>query len=138
MKSKRWRAYWQGNGVRIVCLLGAGLLAGFCNGLLGAGGGIVLALSLGALLPKDSESVRSVYSNALLVMLPLSALTLTRYIGGGALAPEAMGINSYSVLLGALFGGAVGGIILGKLRGRGIRRLFAILTFVSGIIMLTR
>ena len=138
MKSQRAKAYWRGNAARLLFLAGSGLLAGFCNGLLGAGGGIVLALSLGAMLPKDSESVRSVYSNALLVMLPLSALTLTRYIGGGALEAEAMGIKAYSVLLGAAFGGVIGGILLGKLRGRGIRRLFALLTLISGIIMITR
>lgn len=138
MKNQRAKVYWRGNAARLLFLMGAGLLAGFCNGLLGAGGGIVLALSLGAMLPKDSESVRSVYSNALLVMLPLSALTLTRYIGGGALEAERMGINSYSVLIGASLGGVVGGILLGKLRGRGIRRLFALLTLISGIIMITR
>ena len=138
MKNQRAKAYWRGNAARVLLLMGAGLLAGFCNGLLGAGGGIVLALSLGAMLPKDSESVRSVYSNALLVMLPLSALTLTRYIGGGALEAEAMGIKAYSVLLGAAIGGVIGGILLGKLQGRGIRRLFALLTLISGIIMITR
>lgn len=138
MKNQRAKVYWRGNAARLLFLMGAGLLAGFCNGLLGAGGGIVLALSLSAMLPKDSESVRSVYSNALLVMLPLSVLTLTRYIGGGALEAEAMGINSYSVLIGASLGGVVGGILLGKLRGRGIRRLFALLTLISGIIMITR
>ena len=138
MKSRRGSVYWRGNATTLFWLVGAGLLAGFCNGLLGAGGGIVLALSLGALLPNDSESVRSVYSNSLLVMLPLSALTLTRYIGGGALAPETAGFRTASVLLGALAGGAVGGILLGKIRGRWIKRLFAILTFISGIILITR
>ena len=69
MKNQRAKAYWRGNAARVLLLMGAGLLAGFCNGLLGAGGGIVLALSLGAMLPKDSESVRSVYSNALLVIV---------------------------------------------------------------------
>ena len=138
MVNERVRAYWKGNGARVACLVGAGVLAGFCNGLLGAGGGIVLVLSLGAMLPKDSESVRSVYSNALLVTLALSAMTLTRYIGGGALEAEAMGVRSYSVMIGAAAGGMVGGIVLGKLKGQGIRRLFALFTLISGIIMITR
>jgi len=138
MKSKRGKVYWQGNGRRLICLVGAGLLAGFCNGLLGAGGGIILVLSLSAMLPDDSESVRSVYSNALLVMLPLSALTLTRYIGGGALTAETAGYRTVSILLGAVAGGAIGGILLGKIRGRGIKRLFALFTLISGIIMMTR
>lgn len=138
MKNKRASVYWRGNALRLLCLVGAGFLAGFCNGLLGAGGGIVLVLSLSALLPSDSESVRSVYSNALLVMLPLSALTLSRYISGGALSSETVGYRTVSVLLGAVAGGVIGGIVLGKLRGRGIKRLFAVFTLISGIIMMTR
>ena len=138
MISGRVRAYWKGNAARLLILLLAGSLAGFCNGLLGAGGGIVLVLILSVLLPDDSESVRSVYSNALLVMLPLSAITLTRYISGGFLTAEPMGGKTFSVLLGAMAGGIIGGILLGKLRGRGLKRLFALFTFVSGIIMLTR
>ena len=138
MISKRARAYWSGNAKRLFWLAFAGVLAGFCNGLLGAGGGIILVLVLSHLLPDDSEGARSVYSNALLVMLPLSALTLTRYISGGALEAEQMGGRTVSVLLGAMAGGVLGGILLGKLRGRGLKRLFALLTLVSGIIMLVR
>jgi hypothetical protein len=92
----------------------------------------------GKLLPDDRESVRSVYANALLVMLPLSALTLFRYISGGALTRESMGINSYLVLLGAMAGGIIGGVVLGKLGGRKIKRLFALLTLISGVIMVVR
>ena len=138
MKQKRLGAYWRGSAKNIVWLSVAGVLAGFFNGLLGAGGGIILALTLTFLLPDDSESVRSVYSNALLVMLPLSALTLTRYISGGALMPEQMGGRTLSVMLGAMVGGVVGGILLGRLRGRWLKRIFACLTLVSGIMMLTR
>ena len=138
MKNKKGLVYWRGKTRRLLFLLGGGLLAGFFNGLLGAGGGVVLVLLLGYLLPNDSESVRSVYSNALLVMFPLSALTLSRYISGGALAAEQMGINTILILLGALVGGAVGGAVLGKLRGRGIKKLFALITLISGLIMITR
>ena len=138
MMSNRGRVYWRGNAKRLFLLVGAGVLAGFCNGLLGAGGGLILVLFLSRLLPDDSEGARSVYSNALLIMLPLSALTVTRYISGGALAAEPLGGKTVSVLLGAMAGGVIGGILLGKLRGRGLRRLFALLTLVSGIIMITR
>ena len=134
----RERVYWRGNAKRVFWLVSTGALAGFCNGLLGAGGGIILVLSLGFLLPDDSEGARSVYSNALLVMLPLSVLTVTRYISGGALEAEAVGSNTISVLLGAMAGGVLGGILLGKLRGRLLKRIFALFTLVSGIIMITR
>ena len=66
-----------GKSVAVVSI--GGLLAGFFNGLLGAGGGIILVLAFSAALPDDEESRQSLYANALCVMLPLSLLTLATY-----------------------------------------------------------
>ena len=136
--NKRRRIYWQGNGKRVLVLALGGMAAGFVNGLLGAGGGIVLVIVLSALLPRDKEGARSVYANALLVMLPLSCLTLFNYVKGGALEGVAEKAIGNDLVLGAVIGGVVGGLLLGRVKGRMLSRLFALLTIVSGIMMLTR
>lgn len=95
----------------------------------------MLVLFLSALVTGDEESRRSVYANALCVMLPLSLLTFSSYARSGAavaveITPE--------FALGAIAGGLVGGALLGRLGGKAADRLFAILTLISGILMITR
>ena len=134
----RVRVTWRKNGRRLLTLALGGTLAGFFNGLLGAGGGIILVITLSALLPKDGEGARSVYANALLVTVPLSCLTLFNYFRGGALVGVPEGAISVWLILGGIAGGALGGLLLGRIRSGALGRLFALLTVVSGIIMLTR
>ena len=137
MKSKRAFVYFGKSAKNIMILLIGGFLAGLCNGLLGAGGGIVLVLVFAKLLPKNDESSRSIYANALLVMLPLSCLTLYRYVSGGTSIMGDNG-NGASLIFGAIFGGLLGGVVLGKFKTGLLNKLFALLTLISGIILLTR
>lgn len=137
MKKRGYWEYFKKARKKIGILVIGGLLAGFVNGLLGAGGGIILVFTLAALVGEDSEAKRSIYANALAVMLPLSVFTLTRYAGSGALERPASGIGAIYIL-GAAAGGVAGGVLLGKLRGRNLTRLFAILTLISGILMIVR
>ena len=135
MKSKRKTVYFSGSLKNIALLASAGSLAGICNGLLGAGGGIVLVLFLRGMTGEDEESRRSVYANALCVMLPLSLLTISRYGGPTRFSELSL---SPSFVLGAVLGGLLGGFILGKLKGKLSGRLFAVLTVISGILMVVR
>ena len=134
----RLKAYLKGSSKQLFLLLAAGLLAGFCNGLLGAGGGIVLVIFLSRMLPKSGEGARSVYSNALIVMSVLSCITLFRYFKSGDIGASLRLTDKVDVFIGAAVGGAVGGILLGKLRGKRLRFIFAIATLISGILMITR
>ena len=137
MRDKRYGIYFRGAWKKLAVLSAGGLLAGFCNGLLGAGGGIILVFTLGALVGEDSEARRSIYANALAVMLPLSIFTLMRYAGSGSLTERSAGLEPIYIL-GAAAGGVAGGILLGRLRGRNLKRLFALLTLISGILMIVR
>ena len=124
------------NGIKIFLSLAlAGTLAGFCNGLLGAGGGLVLVIFLSKLAKNDAESSRSVFANALCVMLPLSLLTLLSYGGPDRFSEMTL---SPDFVLGAALGGILGGFVLGKIGGKSMSRIFAILTVISGILMVTR
>jgi len=133
-KSGRFTWIWRTSGPILARVALGGALAGLCNGLLGAGGGIVAVLFLASLTGGDAESRRSVYVNALCVMLPLSALTLFRYVSAGAASVE---IEPWTVL-GAIVGGILGGVLLDRISGKVADRVFALMTAVSGILMIIR
>lgn len=122
-----------GKKVAIVAI--GGLLAGLCNGLLGAGGGIVVVLALSAALPDDEDSRRSLYANALCVMLPLSLLTLATYALGGNVPDGFLGADYVSILVGAAIGGLLGALITDKLSSRALKKIFAALTVLAGVLM---
>ena len=121
---------------RLWIIVIGGVLAGFFNGLLGAGGGIAVVLALSFALGRDEETRRSIYANALCVMLPLSVLTLITYARRGGVAQGFLGEDYLWVLLGGAAGGILGGVVLGRLRSSMTDSLFAILTVVSGVLML--
>ena len=132
-KSGAFLGDFGGKKVAIVAI--GGLIAGFCNGLLGAGGGIVIVLALSAALPYDEESRQSLYANALCVMLPLSLLTLSTYALGGNIPDGFLGADYALLLLGAAIGGVLGALITDKLSSRALKKIFAALTVLAGVLM---
>lgn len=136
MKNNRKKIYFQDGIKRLPLLAAAGSIAGFCNGLLGAGGGVVLVLFLSAMTQNDEDATRSVYANSLLVMLPLSLLTLFRYRSSSSLID--LSPPPGDLIIGAMLGGILGGVMLGRARQKSSRRLFAVFTVTSGILMLLR
>ena len=123
-----------GKNVAIISI--SGLLAGIFNGLLGAGGGIILVLAFSAALPDDEESRQSLYANALCVMLPLSLLTLATYALRGNIPTGFLDASYASILIGAAIGGILGAIILDKLPSKVLKKAFALLTILSGVLMI--
>ena len=125
---------------RLLYVCAGSLAAGIANGLLGAGGGIilifVLAYALGGLYEKGEELYkrRDLMAISLSVMLPVSAVSATRYALGGMLDTEYIP----KIILPAVIGGIVGGILLDKLKESFIIKLFAFLVIYSGIAMIVR
>lgn len=119
-----------------------GLGAGFINGLLGAGGGILLVFIMGWILApaKDGSSEalpldkRDIFANALAAMLPVTVVSVISYAARGDIHLE--GAETY--VFPAVIGGIGGAWLLDKLRFETVRRLFAILVIVSGIAMLLK
>ena len=122
-------------GKKVAVVAIGGLLAGLCNGLLGAGGGIVLVLALSAALPDDEDSRQSLYANALCVMLPLSLLTLATYALRGDIPDGFLSADYALLLLGAAIGGLLGALITDKLSSRALKKIFAALTVLAGVLM---
>ncbi len=116
-----------------LALLGVGLLSGFLNGLLGAGGGIIVVLAVNKLF-NVGEDKNAAFATALCVMLPVSLLSAAMYAARGSMNMTGFGV----FIIPAILGGALGGFLLGKLRAVFVKRLFAALVVVSGILLIVR
>ena len=112
-------------------IVGIGVAAGFLNGLLGAGGGIIIVFGLGLLIGKDLPDPRSIYASAIAVMLPLSALSAWQYVQKGYLESVRLGF----LILPAIAGGALGAWLLRRLSPGLLSRIFAAVVLLSGIVM---
>jgi uncharacterized membrane protein YfcA len=119
---------------RVWWLLVGGLAAGFVNGLLGAGGGIIVIFVLTKLFGSEITEKNAVFGNALCVMLPISVLTCALYASRGYMSPDGFGVFA----IPAILGGVTGGILLGRLDTAFLKKSFAGLVIISGIIMMVR
>ncbi len=120
-------------GTVVTYLIITGLSAGLVNGMLGAGGGILVVFALSAVLG-DSCEPRDLYANALCVMLPISVVSCVRYAMAGNLNTDGFGLYA----LPAIAGGLLGGLLLGRIKGTALKRLFAALVIYSGVILMIK
>ncbi len=109
-----------------------GVLAGVANGVFGAGGGILIVFGLLPLLSHDAEGRRDVFANALCVMFPVSIVSMISYARAGRFSLD--GFSHY--LIPCVLGGALGAILLGRLKIPLLQKIFAILVIWSGIYMI--
>lgn len=109
----------------------AGAVAGLVNGLLGAGGGIIITWFLDRKM--DSENKNDIFANAVATILPISVLSLVLYIANGYIR---LNSDFYSLLLPALIGGTLGAYLLTKIKFKIVKVLFAVLVIISGVSMI--
>lgn len=117
----------------LLCALIAGL-SGLVNGLLGAGGGVLLALGLGRFPLQKGQTPHSVFATVTAVMLPLSLFSAYRYYTAGHLSLSTLP----TLALPCLLGGAIGAFSQRYLHASLLKRLFGLLVLISGILMLVR
>ncbi len=108
------------------------LVAGLINGLLGAGGGIVVVWALSRALSPCLTDRRDAFANALIIMLPISAISATIYSMRGAIDNRELDV----LILPALFGGLIGALALDKINVTWLRMIFAVIIVYSGFTML--
>lgn len=109
--------------------LTAGLITGFLNGLLGAGGGMIAVLALSrscGLTEKES------HATAIAIMLPLTALSGLLYTLHSAVAWDVLAFVTPALTLGSFLGAK----LTGRLPEKALRRLFAALMMAAGAFML--
>ena len=112
------------------------VLGGFCNGLLGAGGGIVIIYAISYLASTSSIDVdrKDIFANALAVMIPLCMVSAIIYVFNGAFS-EAV---PWKLLIPAILGGITGALLLEKVKSKVLMIIFAAIMIYSGISMLMR
>lgn len=104
----------------------AGLAAGFTNGLLGAGGGMVLV----PILSRDAQiKEREVFPCSVAIILPICLTSLTVQSFQGALPWQ----QALPYLLGAVPGGILAGIFGQRIPTKWLHRALGILILVGGI-----
>jgi len=106
--------------------------AGLVNSLIGAGGGILLSLTLPALADEVFPERRDAYINSQAAMIPGCALSCIIYSMRGML--NTVGFSLFAIPAAA--GGAIGSLLLSKIKSGTIQIIFAVLVIWSGIRML--
>ena len=118
---------------KLLLILLGGLLAGFINGLLGSGGGIIIVF-LFSLITKDKSDAHDVFANTLCVTLPISIVSCAVYLLNGSL--DIKGFSPF--ILPAVSGGLMGGFLLDKINTVLLKRIFALLIMISGILLVLK
>ncbi len=110
----------------------SGIAAGVANGLLGAGGGIIVTYTLARLLREQNAATRDVFANVVAAMLPMTAVSAVIYALHGNLK-----LNEASpFLLPAIIGGIAGALLLGRINTNLLKKIFAALVIFSGVRMI--
>lgn len=112
-----------------------GLLAGATNGILGAGGGIIVTYFLSHSLTDEQRKENGVFANAVATMLPLSVLSFGIYFAKGYINLDAA---FFSLVPSALIGGILGAYLLTKLHLKAVKIIFSIIVMVSGVMMINK
>lgn len=103
-------------------LLGlAAIIAGFINGFLGTGGGIILIFALGLAGIDDRDK----FATVIAIILPLSLISAIFY------KTEIKAAAPY--LLPGMLGGIVGAYLLDKINLKWLKRLFALMVIWAGV-----
>lgn len=112
-----------------------GAISGTINGLLGAGGGIIITYFFSHVLNEEQKSKNAVFVNAVATMLPISIVSLILYIKRGYITFEN---GLLSLFPSAIIGGLLGAFLLTKLKLKTVKLLFSILVIISGFLMIIK
>ena len=111
--------------MRAAAALTLGCAAGFVNGFLGTGGGIVLMAAMG-LLPEDIDA-RDKFAAVIASIYPMSLLSAANY----GLRESFNAAAPY--LLSGILGGVTGALLLDHASPKMLRKLFAAMTIWAGV-----
>lgn len=115
-----------------LCGIGA-IFGGILNGIIGTGSGIVYTFLFSLLYSNVEEyEKKDIFASCLISTLPVCVMSFAAYV------KENTSLFSYSFPLFpvASLGGAIGGLLLNKINNRLLVKIFALLTAVSGGIMI--
>lgn len=113
---------WQ----EVLILIAIGLVIGFINGFLGAGGGILLVPMLTMVL---KEPTKVAHATAVVIILPLCIASGVVYILKGLYHFDI----GWKILIGTVSGGVLGTFLLKKLTNDWLSLIFALVMIVAGV-----
>lgn len=121
------------SGLAALLLLSAGgFAAGVLNGLLGAGGGIIMIFTLELIYRKSGKETKDAFATVIGATLPISLVSAFIYARRGTLATDSF--EPY--ILPAVVGGTIGAALLTKISAAWLKRIFGLLIIWSGIFMI--
>ena len=106
-----------------------GLVTGICNGLFGAGGGMVAVFALERYCGLEPEHA---HATALAVMLPLSVVSIIVYLFGNKVEWGSLPFVAPALLIGSFLGAK----LLGRLNAIWLNRIFSALMLAAALRML--
>lgn len=112
-----------------------GAISGTVNGLLGAGGGIIITYFLSHKLTEGEKRENGVFANAVATMLPISIVSLLLYFFKGYIS---LNQDLLSLFPSAIIGGILGAFLLTKLKLQAVKVIFAFLVTISGFLLLLK
>ena len=112
-----------------ILLAVTGICTGIANGFFGGGGGMIVVPMLVFLLGREP---RRAHATALLVILPISVISGFIYASFGKFS-FSVGLTAG---LGVIAGGAIGALILKRISGSLLTKIFAAVMFAAGVKLL--
>lgn len=103
-----------------------GAVSGTINGLFGGGGGMIVVPMLEKF---NGYKKKSAHATAILVILPMSILSGFIYGTMGNFRPDIV----FPVLIGSVFGGLFGAIILSRFSSKTVAVIFSFIMLFAGI-----
>ena len=120
---KRW--------VQVVLLIVLGILIGFINGFLGAGGGMLLVPCIIPILKMDTKVA---HATAILIILPICLVSGLIYAFKGSFDFDIF----LPCIIGTIVGGVLGTFLLSKLKNEIITLIFSGVMIAAGVIMILK
>lgn len=106
----------------------AGLASGFLNGLFGSGGGVVAVMFLRNIIGDEKKA----HASATLMILFMSIVSFVFYLIYGHVDWN----TGLKLVPGGVAGAVAGTMLLKKMHNKGVKKLFAIVLIISGMVML--
>ena len=116
-------------GTYIIKVIGFGFLTGLCNGLFGAGGGMVAVPSMIHALKLDEHDA---HATAIAVILPLVGISSYIYFRNGFLDFG----KALPVAAGSVIGGVLGAFLLHRISSKWLHRMFGLFMIVAAVRMI--
>ena len=105
-----------------------GTISGFLNGLFGSGGGVVAVMFLRSITGDEKKA----HASATLMILIMSIISLIFYALYGHIDWQ----TGLKFVPGGIVGAIAGTVLLKNMKNNGVKKLFAVVLVISGVVML--